>query len=203
MLDKLLYELIETIIGKNGRAIVDILKNKSDVNEFKIADKLKITINQLRNLLYKLDAQDVVSFIRKKDKQKGWYIYYWSLNVRKALELLAKLKEKEIHQLNSVLKSHENKRFYFCKLCDIELTEETALNHDFLCPECGSLLQLQDNKDKILDIKKKIAKESKMLQDIRAEISKLEMEKPRKIKAKPKKARKKKIAKGKRRKKKR
>lgn len=185
MQDKMLYDLAEGIIGKSGVVIIDILKNKKNVNEFKIAEKLKMTINQVRNLLYKLDAHDVVSFVRKKDKRKGWYIYYWSLDVPKALRLLAKIKEREIQQLNNTLKSHENKKFFKCKDCDIELTEETALAHNFLCPECGNLFQLSDNREKILDIKKKVDKESKMLELIKSEIEKLSIKKFKKIKKKP------------------
>lgn len=185
MLDNLLYDLAERILGKNGRAIVDILKKKRDVNEFKIAEKLKMTVNQVRNLLYKLDAQDIVTFIRKKDKRKGWYIYYWSLDIVKSLKLLAKIKEREIQQLNYALKSHENKRFFLCKQCDIELTEENALVHDFICPECGTLLQLKDNKEKILEIKKNMAKETKILHGVKSEINKLGLEEEKKVKKKP------------------
>lgn len=189
MLDNLLYDLSERIVGKNGRAIVDILKKKRDVNEFKIAEKLKLTVNQVRNLLYKFDAQDIVTFVRKKDKRKGWYIYYWSLDIVKSLKLLAKIKEREIQQLNYALKSHENKRFFVCKQCDIELTEENALVHDFICPECGTLLQLKDNKEKILEIKKNIVKETRILHAVKSEINKLGLEeeqKAKRVKKKPK-----------------
>src|SRR3989338_4668036 len=144
---KLLYEVVEKIIGKNGDTIVDLLKEKKDVNEFKIAEKLKLTINQVRNLLYKLSEQNIVSFIRKKDKAKGWYIYYWTLDNLKSLELLYKLKQRELKQSYSLLKSRENKRFYRCPDGDIELAEENALNHDFLCPECGKLLEIHEDKE--------------------------------------------------------
>jgi transcription initiation factor TFIIE subunit alpha len=158
MLQRLLYAVAEVIVGKNGQAIVDLLKDKKDVNEFKIADKLKMTINQARNILYKLYAQDIVSFIRKKDKGKGWYIYYWTLNSLKTVELFMKIKEKEMHDQQALLKSKENKRFYQCKGCAVEMTEETALHHDFSCPECGNLLELSDNSDKIKEIVKRISK---------------------------------------------
>lgn len=173
MLDRLLYALAERILGKSGQDIVDVLKNKSDVNEFQIAKKLKLTINQTRNLLYKLYAQDIVSFIRKKDKQRGWYIYYWSLNIKKTLELFARIKERELLQCSYLLKSRENKNFYLCKYCDLELTEETSLNYNFSCPECGNLLTLSGDKKKIEDINKEIEKTKKTIEIIYDEINKL------------------------------
>jgi transcription initiation factor TFIIE subunit alpha len=194
MIEKLLYELAERLMGKGNKEIIDILKNKKDVNEFKIAAKLKLTINQTRNLLYKLYAHDIVSFIRKKDKQRGWYIYYWSLNIKKALELLARNKEKELLQLSYLSKSRENKNFYVCDDCNIELTEETALNHDFVCPECGNLLKLNEDRKKIEQIQKEIDKVKKLLEVIYNEINQIrEKEERIRLKKERKKGRRKKL----------
>jgi len=109
---RLLKDLAVQVAGKNTEAIIDILKGEKPINEFRIADKLKLTINQARNILYKLYNQNIVSFIRKKDEKKGWYIYSWSLNLPKALERLKIIKEKEINILHHSLISRENKRFY-------------------------------------------------------------------------------------------
>ncbi len=92
----LLAEVIRKIAGKNTEAILPILFGKKNVNEFFIADKLKLTINQTRNILYKLHALDIVSFTRKKDKRKGWYIYFWTLNELKSLKTLKNIREQEI-----------------------------------------------------------------------------------------------------------
>ncbi len=158
MQDQLLYEVVEGIVGKTGHAIVNLLKNRRNVDEFKIANKLNITINQARNMLYKLYEHDIVNFIRKKDKRKGWYIYYWTLNTRKSLEHLLTIKKREMQQLFSLLKSRTSKRFYQCKGCDIELSEETAMNHEFLCPECGNLLQISETDERVNEINRGINK---------------------------------------------
>lgn len=180
MRDKILYEVAEVIVGKSGYDIVELLKDKRDVNEFKIAEKLEMTINQARNILYKLYAQDIVSFIRKKDKGKGWYIYYWTLNILKSLELFLKIKQREMNEQKALLRSRENKRFYHCKGCEMELTEETALNHDFLCPECGSLLEVSDNSEKVAETTKRIKKIEYEIDVIQQEVSKLRKEEEKK-----------------------
>jgi len=74
MLKDLLKEVVAIVAGKQAEEIADILDSKKHVNEFLIAKKLGITINQTRNILYKLSDFGLVSFIRKKDKRKGWYI---------------------------------------------------------------------------------------------------------------------------------
>lgn len=182
----LLDEVIKRIAGKNTGEIGKILLDKDNVNEFKIADKLKLTINQARNILYKLHAHDVVSFTRKKDKRKGWYIYFWTLDQLKSLHALRKIKLIEIEELARILKNREEKRFFICHEDSIELNEESAMHHEFLCPECGKLLELADNQKKVREIKNRIDYIKKEVDKISIEIEIL-TPKPRPIKKKVKK----------------
>src|SRR3989344_2789042 len=82
----LIREVIESIAGMPAVGIVDLLYGKKNINEFLIAKKLKLNINQTRKILYKLSDEGLVSFIRKKDKKNGgWDTYYWTLDVTKSL----------------------------------------------------------------------------------------------------------------------
>ena len=78
-------DLVEEIAGKDVIELVELIKGKEHVSEFKIADKLGVTVNQVRNMLYRLYSYNLVSFIRKKDKKKGWYIYYWTFDQKKVM----------------------------------------------------------------------------------------------------------------------
>jgi len=152
---KLLEALVEELAGVNSGKIVIILFNKKDVNEFLIAKKMALSINQVRNILYKLSAEGLVSFIRKKDKRRGWYIYYWTLNSEKCLIKLDQTLLKRIDTLNAQLRSRQLKRFYICKYCNIEVSEETALEHDFTCNECAEVYELSNNEKPLKEIKAK------------------------------------------------
>jgi len=156
--------------GLNTGRIVDILFGKKDVNEFLIAKKMELTINQVRNILYKLSADGLVSFIRKKDKRKGWYIYYWTLKTEKCLVKLEQALIKKIENLNGVLGSRETRRFYVCKPCGIEVGEEKALEHGFSCEECAEVYELSDNSGPIRDTKAKVTRTEKELELIRGEL---------------------------------
>ena len=72
-------EVIINVAGKEGLRLVKKLKGKENISEFVLATKLKRDIKIVRNLLYKLYNYNLISSTRKKDKQKGWYIYYWTL----------------------------------------------------------------------------------------------------------------------------
>lgn len=167
---KLLHNLVEEMAGENTGRIVDILFRKKDVNEFLIAKKMELTINQVRNILYKLSADGLVAFIRKKDKRKGWYIYYWTLKTEKCLVKLESSLVKKIDSLRHVLNSRQTKRFYICKSCAIEVSEEKALEHGFSCEECAEVYELSDNSRPIRDTKARITRIEKNLILIQSEI---------------------------------
>ena len=183
MLENFLREVISIVVGKNSEQVAELLNSKKHVNEFIIAKKLDITINQARNILYKLSDFGLVSSIRKKDKKKGWYTYFWRLEVLKALEFLREEKLKKMSQINNQIKNRETKEFYICNRCNIELNEETALLHDFTCNECGEIFSRKDNTKMLKDLKKSLEKLSSELVFINQEIDK-EKEKFEKIRSK-------------------
>jgi transcription factor E len=168
---KLLHDLVEEMAGEDTGRIVEILFGKKDVNEFLIAKKMELTINQVRNILYKLSAEGLVSFIRKKDKRKGWYIYYWTLKTEKCLVKLEQSLSSKIGTLNGILHERENDRFYTCAPCAIEVTEEKALEHGFSCEECADVYELSDNSRPIRDTKAKITRTGKELEMIQGELT--------------------------------
>lgn len=169
MLKNLLKEIIVIIAGKQAEPIVDLLDGKKYVNEFIIAKKLDLTINQTRNILYKISDQGLVSFIRKKDKRKGWYTYFWKLEVIKCLEFLRISLLKKMEQINYQIRSRETKEFYVCENCNIEFNEESALIYNFTCNECGNIVSRKDNTSVIKNYNKDLDKLKKELESVEAE----------------------------------
>ena len=159
MLEKFLQEIISIVAGSGTEVIVKVLFKKKNVNEFLIAKKLNMTINQARNILYKLAEEGLVYFMRKKDtKSGGWYIYFWTLDEKKSLSYYIDRLNKEIEQLEDALRSKKTKQFYVCKMCGMEVTEEQALLYEFTCPECGEVFALKDSTESIIQTEKEINK---------------------------------------------
>ena len=186
MLKKFLREVVVTIVGKQAEEVADLLNTKNYVNEFLIAKKLDLTVNQTRNILYKISDYGLVSFIRKKDKKKGWYTYFWRMEVLKSLEFLKSILVKKIDQINYQVKSRETKEFYICERCNVEFNEENVLLYDFTCNECGDVFTIKNNKKLLGELKKNLAKIEKELglieEEIRKEKERLEKERMRMIK---------------------
>ena len=132
------------------------LKTKKNVSEFKLAESIKQEFNTKRNMLNRLYDSNLVSFVRKKDKKKGWYIYYWTFDSKKIKYLLLRLKQKKLEKLNIRLEREKENQFYSCPSKCIRLDFDQAMNFEYKCPECGELIDQEDNSEEIHRIETEI-----------------------------------------------
>jgi|TARA_Y100000310_G_scaffold328431_1_gene396552 transcription factor E len=183
MLKKFLEEIVVDVAGKQAEEMIDLLITPKYINEFIVAKKLDITVNQVRNMLYKLSDHGMASHIRKKDKRKGWYTYFWKIEILKSLELLRDILKKRIIQTEHQIKNREIKVFYICKRCNVEFNEENSLLQDFTCNECGNIFEIKDNTRLLRELKKDLLKNEKNFSLINEEIE-IEKEKIEKKKIK-------------------
>jgi len=155
--NKLIEDVVSEVAGKDVVPLVKILKNKKNVSEFKLAESIKEEVNLTRNMLYRLYNANLVSFTRKKDKKKGWYIYYWTFNMKRVKDLMKSLRMRSLEKLQERLGREKSSNFFMCPSKCIRLDFEQATDFEYKCPECGVLLQQEDNKPKILVLEKDIA----------------------------------------------
>lgn len=181
---KLIREAFVEAGGKQAEPLADFLDAKKYTNEFMIAKKLDLPINQTRNILYKISEFGLVSSTRKKDKKKGWYTYSWKIEELKCYEFLKNILLKKMEQLKNQIKNRESKEFYICEKCHVEFNEENALLHDFTCPECGSLLERKDNTKVLKEFKKNLENYETILRGVDEEIAKERIIENKKIKTK-------------------
>lgn len=156
-----LKELIVNLVGPEALVVVEQLLKRRNVSEFTISEKLKLSINQFRNIIYKLDTFNLVSSTRKKDKQKGWYVYYWTFHPERLKKLYWELKRRKLAKFKKRLEAEKSIEFYVCPNKDVRVPLTEAMELNFRCPECGKLLQ----EDK-----------SNTLKNLTSEVEKLENE---------------------------
>jgi transcription initiation factor TFIIE subunit alpha len=150
------YSIISELINEDAVAIIRILKNKSNVSEFTLAEEIDLEINVTRNRLYQLYDLNLVSFTRKKDQKKGWYIHYWTFNKNEVRYLILNYLKNKIEKIGERIKRENSSQFYLCENKCIRFNFEQSTDFEFKCPECGELLDPEDNSKKI-----KILEESK------------------------------------------
>ena len=166
---KAVDEVVAEVAGPDVVPLVRILSDKSNVSEFKLADSMKAEINITRNMLYRLYDHNLVSFSRKKDKKKGWYIYYWTFNKNRVRDLLITLRKKKIEKLQERLQREKTTQFYVSKEAGIRLDFEKAHDFNFKCPETGQLMEVEDNASRIADLEKDLAQCEIELKELLAE----------------------------------
>jgi transcription initiation factor TFIIE subunit alpha len=147
---------ISEVVGQDIIPVIRYLKGNKNVSEFKIAQIIKKEVNETRNLLYRLYENNLVTFIRKKDKKKGWYIYYWTFNQKRVKDLLNSSKKKKLLKLKERIEREKEGNFFGCRNKCIRLNFDQATEFGFKCPECGSVLDQEDNKQIIDSIEKDI-----------------------------------------------
>lgn len=186
----IIEEFVNDVGWKDAVRLLNLLKEQNNVSEFKLAEDLKMSINQIRNLLYKLNSYNLVYSNRKKDREKGWYIYYWTFNFTHARDLLISRKEQEVRELKEELKKESEHRFFVCPNDGIRMELEEALESNYKCHECGSILKQEDSTKRINELGTRINKLNHDLEELRKPVTIIpkEIVEEEKVKRKTKKA---------------
>jgi len=174
----LLKNIAVSVAGSSAGKVVEILYGKKNVSEVLITKKLKLTVNQTRNVLYRLVDEGLVTFVRKKNSKKGgWYDYFWTLNTGKGFSKFKEKLEKNIETLQQQKNYRMNTRFFSCPLCEKEYTEEQSLLNNYTCPECGEVLVLKDVQKEVAQIERDINKLKSVLESVNQEVEALNIQK--------------------------
>ena len=154
--NKLVEQVVSDVAGEDVIPLVRQLKNKKNVSEFKLAEAMELEVNLVRNMLYRLYHANLVSFTRRKDKKKGWYIYYWTFKIKQVKYVAINLKKQRLERLKDRLSREQDSSFYTCPNDCMRLDFDSAINFEFKCPECASLMQQESNGKKIGEIEDEI-----------------------------------------------
>jgi len=153
--EKLENKVISYLCGEDTLPIIHLLKGKYNVSEFDIAEALNLDLNVMRNQLYRLQQYNLLKFKRKKDKQKGWYIYYWTPDLSNIPYLYLKILKEQLARVESRLKREKNNFFFSCQNQCMRLSFEQAMDFNFICPECGLIMDEVKNDAIIAELEQK------------------------------------------------
>ncbi len=153
-----LRTIMEALFGEEAATLVEAIGDRVGVNEFELAEQLGWEIAKVRQILYRLHEYHLTIYRRKKDRQKGWYISYWTFKKDQVKPMLEKLRMERLKQLQERLERElEHKgNFYLCPHGCVRMDFDQAAEYQFKCPECGRVLHLQDNTRTIEFLKERI-----------------------------------------------
>ncbi|MFQ5801003.1 MAG: transcription factor E [Candidatus Hydrothermarchaeales archaeon] len=137
-------QFFEEILGEEGLMIINSLIGREATDE-EIAEELGLKINIVRKILYKLYDYRLASYVRTKDKDIGWYIYTWKLDLPRVMDIIVERKKKILEDLSNKLKYELNTVFFECANDHFRIPYDIASERDFRCPQCEGNLQYTDN----------------------------------------------------------
>jgi transcription initiation factor TFIIE subunit alpha len=155
--EMLIKQVVIEFAGEDAFEVVSRLKEDEETTDEEIANETGMRLNAVRKILYKLYDLHLASYRRTRDKQTGWFVYYWILEPERIHGLLQDKKIKVLEKLKQRLIFEMENTFYHCNNngCPRHTFEE-AMANAFKCPICNSQLVHVDNLQIITLLKKQI-----------------------------------------------
>lgn len=151
------HSLIKSVVGEDGFQIVKHLFTVDKADEFEIAKELEEDVNFVRSVMYKMYTNKLVNYTRRRDPEKGWYIYTWEIIPKKLYKSLIENKQQKLDNLFKKVEGEENQeQIFHCPKCAINLDFPKAMDLNFSCFACGGMLEPLDNQITIQDLNKEI-----------------------------------------------
>lgn len=148
-------QFLQEIIGEEGLDVVRALIDRETTDE-ELAEETGLKLNIVRKILYKLYDYRLASYVRTKDKEIGWYIYTWKLDLGRAFEILAVRKRLILEELTKKLEFETTHIFFSCQKDNSKVPFDIASETNFRCPQCDSTLDYLDNKGTVASLEEEI-----------------------------------------------
>ena len=162
--NKELMKFAEEIGGEEAIEVIKALEKKGEATDEELAEVTGIRVNTVRKILYSLYDNQLAEFRRTRDKDTGWYYYYWRLETKRLPEIIKAKKMQELKKLKEVLDEETREIYYHCGTPGHpRLTFDEAMEYEFRCPLCGEMLMQYDNTEIVKELQEKIKKLEKEL----------------------------------------
>lgn len=149
LVQEFIHEITED--PENSLSIIKCLLEGKLTDE-EISEEIELRLNIVRRILYKLYDAGIASYKRSKDPETQWYTYSWKFDADKVIETISEKYAKNSQEIEESLAYEEEHMFFSCENgCRYNFEEAAELN--FVCPECDSALEYQDNSAVITELK--------------------------------------------------
>jgi transcription initiation factor TFIIE subunit alpha len=143
-----IMEIVRSTFGETSREVFEMLvRINREVQDEELASMCGMHVNEVRRILYRLSEHGFVTSRRIRDRETGYYIYFWRANTEYLPQILISRKKRALSKLVERLR-YEETYVFLCGGCRDErerFSFDDALSNDFKCPRCGSPLIQIDN----------------------------------------------------------
>ncbi|MHA1994842.1 MAG: transcription factor [Candidatus Hodarchaeales archaeon] len=157
--------------------IVNILNEGLDQDETETPEEdhiVRIALKEVRKSLYKLNERSLARYRRVRDKETGYFVYYWSPIWERIRDLIVSRRKLTIKKLKQRLDYEQRNLLYVCEEGHTPVTFSDAFEFGFLCTVCGQELAQKENAETIAVLQNKISELEKILKTGLEEIQGIE-----------------------------
>lgn len=141
-----LFKVAEALGGEEAVKIVEVLSEVDETTDEEIVAKTEINLNHVRKLLYRLYGNSLVGLRRIRDKETGWFIFYWRLQPDQLDGFIQNQKRRILDKLEARLEYEKGHDFYYCYTPGCKRVPfEEAVEIVFQCPTCNKPLMHFEN----------------------------------------------------------
>jgi len=136
---EVMLEYLNIKVTLGLKKVLKYLK-KGKVDENKIAELMKVRVNDVRKLIYKLSHKGYAVYTKEKsESRQWWYVYTWDLDKHKIERDYVAEKIRELDSVKAKLVM-EKKTEFRCAECNKRFSYEEALDVGFICLNCSGAL---------------------------------------------------------------
>jgi len=126
------------LFGEDAVRIVETLQGVNEITDIEIADKTQIRLNMVRKALYRLYDHSLVALRQSRDKETGWFIFNWRLQLDQLEGFILNQKRRVLEKLEIRLEYEKSHEFYTCQTPGCKrIPFEEAFELLFKCPSCN------------------------------------------------------------------
>jgi transcription initiation factor TFIIE subunit alpha len=119
-------------------------------------ERTRIALKEVRKSLYQLNERSLARYRRVRDKETGYFVYFWSPIWERIRDLILSRRNNTIKKLKQRLDYEQRNLLYVCNEGHTPVTFSDAFELGFICTTCGEELAQKDNKQTIEFLKSKI-----------------------------------------------
>lgn len=112
-------------------------------------EQTRIALKEVRKSLYQLNERSLARYRRVRDKETGYFVYYWSPIFERVRDLIISRRKLSIKKLRQRLDYEKRNLLYVCNEGHTPVTFSDAFEFGFICTTCDEELAQKDNKKTI------------------------------------------------------
>ncbi|NHJ01972.1 MAG: transcription factor [Candidatus Heimdallarchaeota archaeon] len=178
--DEITVRVLNTLLDHKeiiDEEIVNILNadlGEPQENEAEEKESSRIALKMVRKSLYQLNERSLARYRRVRDKETGYFVYYWSPIWERIRDLIISRRKLSLKKLRQRLDYEQRNLLYVCDEGHTPVTFSDAFELGFICTTCGKELAQKENQQTIEFLKAKIKELEEVLPSGLEELKALE-----------------------------